>query len=211
MTIQTNSGKDCARAWEIMPWVLQSTAPGEDGEWLMHHLAQCESCSAEFAQQSRLRCALSLPMDIPVDADAGLKHLLERLDAPEPDTTPARLWSSGNRLTRALAVAVLVQAIGIGVLGARLWSDEVPQYRTLSQPAMLEPAGAIRVAPVASMTLSDWNELLRNFGLRVVDGPNDVGAYTVVPKGSPATSVQLLQELRASRSIRLAERVDDTP
>jgi hypothetical protein len=27
MTIQMNSGKDCARAWEIMPWALQSTAP----------------------------------------------------------------------------------------------------------------------------------------------------------------------------------------
>src|SRR5690348_13769894 len=124
MTIPMNSGKDCARAWEIMPWALQATAPGEQCDWLMHHLAQCEACSTEFAQQSRLRCALSLPADIPVDADAGLKHLLERLDAPEPDTTPARLWSSGNRLTRALAIAVLVQAIGIGALGVRLWSDQ---------------------------------------------------------------------------------------
>lgn len=208
MSIETNSGKDCTRAWEIMPWALQSTAPQEQCEWLMHHLAQCESCSTEFAQQSRLRSALTLPVDVPLDVDAGFKHLLERLDAPEPEALPAR---QGNRLTRALAVAVLVQAIGIGVLGLRLWSDQAPQYRTLSQPAAIEPAGAIRVAPSASITLADWNQLLHDFHLRVVDGPNAVGAYTVVPKGSSTASAQLLQGLRASRSIRLAEPVDDTP
>lgn len=210
MTIETNSCKDCTRAWEIMPWVLQATAPQEQGEWLMHHLAQCEACSTEFAQQSRLRSALALPTDVPVDVDAGFKHLLGRLDAPEPATLPSRL-RSGNRWTRALAVAALVQAIGIGVLGTRLWSDQAPQYRTLSQSAVSEPAGAIRVAPTASMTLANWNRLLHDFDLRVVDGPNAVGAYTVVPKQSPAKSARLLQELRASRSIRLAEPVDDTP
>lgn len=210
MSIEANSGKDCTRAWDIMPWVLQATAPREQGEWLMHHLAQCEACSTEFAQQSRLRSALALPVDIPVDVDTGLQHLLERLDAPEPETLPARL-RPGNRLTRALAVAVLVQAIGIGALGLRLWSDQAPQYRTLSQPTLSEPAGAIRVAPTASMTLADWNQLLHSIGLRVVDGPNAVGAYTVVPKESPAKSALLLQELRASRSIRFAEPVDDTP
>lgn len=210
MTGEKNSGKDCTRAWEIMPWVLQATAPQEQGEWLMHHLAQCEACSTEFAQQSRLRSALALPTDIPVDMDAGFKRLLERIDAPEPAALAARL-RSGNRWTKVLAAAVLVQAIGIGVLGARLWSDEAPQYRTLSQPAVVEPAGAIRVAPVPSMTLANWNQLLRDFDLRVVDGPNTIGAFTVVPKGSPARSAHLLQELRASRSIRLAEPVDDTP
>ncbi|HJP99618.1 MAG TPA: zf-HC2 domain-containing protein [Rhodanobacteraceae bacterium] len=210
MTIEKNSGKDCTRAWEIMPWVLQATAPQEQGEWLMHHLAQCEACSTEFAQQSRLRSALALPADIPVHVDAGFQRLLGRIDAPEPAMLSSRL-RPGNRWTKVLAVAVLVQAIGIGVLGARLWSDQAPQYRTLSQPAVSEPAGAIRVAPTPSMTLANWDQLLRDFDLRVVDGPNTVGAYTVVPKQSPAKSAQLLQELRASRSIRLAEPVDDTP
>lgn len=210
MTNETNAGKDCTRAWEIMPWALQASAPHEQREWLMHHLAQCESCSTEFARQSRLRSALSLPTDVPVDVNAGLKHLFERLDAPEPETRPTRQYS-GTRLTKALAALALVQAIGIGVLGARLWSNDAPQYRTLSQPALIAPAGAIRVAPTASMTLADWDELLNDFGLRVVDGPNAIGAYTVVAKRSPATSARLLQELRASRNIRLVEPVDDTP
>jgi len=211
MTIQTNSGKACARAWEIMPWALQATAPPEQCEWLMHHLAQCEACSAEFAQQSRLRCALSLPTDIPIDANRGLKRLLEHIDAPEPDTTPVRHWSSGSRLTRALAAAVLLQAIGIGALGVRLWSDQAPHYRTLSQPAVLEPAGALRVVPATGMKLADWNKLLHHLGLRVVDGPNEAGAYAVVPVGSAASSAAVLQRLREDRDIRLAESIDDTP
>jgi hypothetical protein len=196
-----------------MPWVLQGTAPRDDSEWLMHHLAHCEPCSIEFAQQSQLRCALSLPTDVPVDVEAGLKHLLERLDASEPETPLWRLWSSGNRLTRALAVAVVVQAIGIGMLGAWMWKDATPQpqYRTLSQPAPVAPTGAIRVVPTASITVSDWNHLLHNLGLRVVDGPNDMGAYTVVANGSPARSARLLQELRASRSIHFAEPVGSLP
>jgi len=211
MTIQTNTGKDCARAWEIMPWVLQTTAAPEQREWLMHHLAQCEACSGEFAQQSRLRCALSLPTDIPVDAERGLKRLLERLDAPEPYATPVRRWSSGNRLTRALAAAVVLQAIGIGALGVRLWSDQAPHYRTLSRPALLEPAGALRVVPAAGMKLADWNKLLHDLGLRVIDGPNDAGAYAVVPAGSASSSASTLRRLRADSDIRLAEPVDDTP
>lgn len=208
MTTQMNSGQDCARAWEIMPWALQATAAPGQREWLMHHLAQCEACSAEFAQQSRLRCALSLPTDVPVDAERGLKHLLERLDAPETEASPVRRWSSG-RLTRALAAAVVLQAIGIGALGVRLWSDQAPRYRTLSQPALLEPAGALRVVPANGMKLADWNKLLHDLGLRVVDGPNDAGAYAVVPAGSSSASA--LRKLRADRDIRLAEPVDNTP
>ncbi|HWG66475.1 MAG TPA: zf-HC2 domain-containing protein [Rhodanobacteraceae bacterium] len=211
MTIQMNSGKDCARAWEIMPWVLQATAVPGQREWLMHHLAQCEACSAEFAQQSRLRCALSLPTDVPVDAESGLKRLLERIDTPETEATPVRRWSSGNRLTRALAAAVVLQAIGIGALSVRLWSDQAPQYRTLSQPALLEPAGALRVVPAPGMKLADWNKLLHDLGLRVIDGPNDAGAYAVVPAESASSSASALRKLRADRDIRLAEPVDNTP
>jgi hypothetical protein len=151
-----------------------------------------------------------LPTDVPVDAERGLKHLLQRLDAPEPETTPVRFWSSG-RWTRLLAVAVVVQAIGIGALGVRLWSDQTPHYRTLSQPALLEPAGALRVVPATGMKLADWNQLLHELDLRVIDGPNDAGAYAVVPAGSTLSSAALLRRLRADRDIRLAEPVDNTP
>jgi len=203
-------GKDCARAWEIMPWTLQGSAPPAQDEWLTQHLVECESCRTEFAQQQRLRRAIALPPDIPVDADAGLRHLLARIDAPDLQETSPRARTSWT--TRALVAAVLVQALGIGVLGARLWSEsEHPVYRTLSQPTQPAPQGAIHVVPDDTMKLADWNALLHGLGLHVVGGPNDVGAYTVVPAAGTAAPDDALRKLRAAHGIRLAEPVATAP
>lgn len=216
MMFQTNPGRDCARAWEAMPWVLQGSAPQDQAELLTGHLAQCESCRAEFARQSRLRRALSLPSDIPLDANVGLKHLLSRLDAPTPQEEPARSRST-SWLTRALAAAVLIQALGIGALGMKLWSEgSSPVYRTLSQtpaPAVPGPtsAGSIHVVPDAGMTVANWSALLHTLDLQVTGGPNAVGAYTVVAKGPASTQRHVLQVLRATPGIRLAEPVATTP
>jgi hypothetical protein len=208
MTFPLGSGRDCVRAWDLMPWVLQDSAPEEQSAWLKNHFAHCESCRTEFTQQSRLRQAMSLPSDIPLDANAGLARLLARLDTPD-----ARDWRqrarSGNWLTRALVAAVLIQAIGIGTLGAKLWS--VGETLPYSQAGSPVTPGSIRVVPDAPMTLADWNALMHTLQLQVVDGPNDVGAYTVAPTGTAATTQQALQQLRTTRGIRLAEPVNSAP
>lgn len=211
-TLPTYSSQDCPRAWEMMPWVLQQSATQEQGQWLARHLAHCAACSAEFAQQERLQQAMSLPTDIQLDAEAGLQRLLGRLDAPMPQAETVRA-RPGGWLTRALAAAVLVQAIGIGALGLKVWSaNEHPAYRTLSQePAAPAAHGAIRVVPDANMTLADWNALLHSLQLQVVGGPNDVGAYTVAPSASASKASNALLQLRAARGVRLAEPVTDTP
>lgn len=214
MTFPMNTSQDCLRAWEAMPWVLQDSATQEQSEWLKNHLAHCESCRAEFAQQTRLRRAMSLPSDIPVDANAGLNRLLSRLDAPMPqESLPFRSRPrSGNWLARAMVAAVLIQAIGIGVLGAKLLSTgNSPAYHTLSQEPSPVASGAIRVVPDANMTLTDWNALLHSLQLQVVGGPNDVGAYTVVPARSNSATQHTLQKLRGTRGIQLAEPVASTP
>lgn len=210
-TFTTDHGTDCAHAWEAMPWVLQHSAPQEQGEWLLNHLAHCESCRAEFAQQRRLRLAMSLPSDIPIDPNAGLRRLLSRLDTPVPKEAPDRV-RSGSWLTRALVAAVLMQALGIGALGGKLWSaDQNAPYRTLSERPSPVPLGAIRVVPDATMKLADWDATLQTLGLRVVDGPNDVGAYMLAPVSPTSTAQHALQQLRVTRGIRLAEPVNSVP
>ena len=211
MTFPIDSGRDCARAWEAMPWALQRGHPQEQNEWLENHLAHCESCRLEFAQQSRLRLALSLPSDIPIDANAGLKRLLGRLDmsAAEQEPLPAR---SANWLTRALVAAVLIQALGIGILGAKLHTGGTPPaYHTLSQESLPVAPGAMHVVPDASMTLADWDALLRSLRLQVIGGPNDVGAYTIVATDPASVAPHALQQLRATPGIRLAEPVASSP
>jgi hypothetical protein len=213
-SLPTYSSHDCPRAWEVMPWVLQDTVTQSQRDWFDHHLEHCESCRAEFAQQTRLQRAMALPSDIAVDADAGLQRLLGRLDTPpaQQENKPIPQTRSGHWLTRALVAAVLLQAIGLGALGVKLgWTSQDASYRTLSQtPAVAAPSGAIHVVPDASMTLADWDALLHALQLQVVGGPNDVGAYTVAPINATSQSHNVLQQLRASRGVRLAEPVNDT-
>ena len=215
MTFPMNASRDCARAWEAMPWVLQGNAAPEQAQWLDGHLAQCEACRVEYAQQLRLRDALALPADVAVDANAGLKHLLNRLDAHDAETAlPARTRARGTGwLLRGLAAAVVLQALGIGILGMKLYGQQgAADYRTYSsQDVAPAPAGAIRVVPDAAMKVADWNTVVHALHLQVVGGPNAVGAYTVVPAGTATTQAEVVQQLRATRGIRMAEPVASVP
>ena len=57
------------------------------------------------------------------------------------------------------------------------------------------------------MALTDWNALLHVLRLRVVGGPDAAGAYIVGPMSSAATTPHLLQQLRATHGVRLAEAI----
>lgn len=217
MTFQKDIGRDCPRAWEAMPWVLQGDASPVQGAWLNMHLAECEACRKEFAQQERLRAALALSPELDIDAEAGLTRLLARIDEADPQqAATSRRAASSSWLTRALVAAVLVQAIGIGVLGIKLGGEvpghaAAPVYRTLSQESVPAPAGSLHVVPVATLKVAEWNALLRQYHLRVVGGPNDVGAYTLVSTDGNTPAPQTLQGLRADPGIRFAEPATDTP
>jgi anti-sigma factor RsiW len=217
MTFQKDIGRDCPRAWEAMPWVIQGGASPTQGAWLNMHLAECQACREEFAQQERLRAALDMPCDLPIDAEAGLARLLARIDEADPQrVTPPRRAFSSSWLARGLVAAVLIQAVGIGVLGIKLNSDRneqaaAPAYRTLSQDTASAPAGSLRVVPASTMKVADWNALLHENHLRVAGGPNDVGAYTLVPTEGAQATAQILESLRANPGIRLAEPISAAP
>ena len=214
MTFQKDVGRDCTRAWEAMPWVLRGDASMAQDDWLKMHLAGCAACRDEFAQQERLREALALPPDLDVDAEAGLARLLARIDASEAAPPVKRRIGSSSWLVRGLMAAVIVQAVGIGVLGVKLRGEAPPPaaYRTLSQDTAPVAAGSLRVVPQSTMKVSDWNAFLHTFHLRVTGGPNDVGAYTLAPlDGEAPLTAQTLQRLRATPGIRFAEPVSGAP
>ena len=212
MAFPMNPNKDCVLAWEAMPDALQDALTAQQREWLDGHLAECGSCRAQFAQQQRLQRAMSLPAGVPVDVEAGLQRLFSRIDNPDIATARAPVHASGWA-GRALVAAVVLQAIGLGVMGTKLWSLEQPAsvYRTLSEEAAPAAAGSIRLVPDPAMTVADWDALLQANGLRVSAGPNDVGGYTVVPLADAAGREALVQRLRSAPGIRLAEPVAGTP
>ncbi|KAF1007403.1 MAG: hypothetical protein GAK28_01745 [Luteibacter sp.] len=117
----------------------------------------------------------------------------------------------GGWLVRGLVAAVVIQAIGIGILSVKVHQDGVPPaYHTYSQvPTSPTPPGAIHVIPDAGMKVSEWNALVHAMRLEVVGGPNDVGAYTVVPVAGASARADVLQRLRSAQGIRMAEPVAD--
>lgn len=211
MAFTPTANKDCVLAWEAMPDALLGALTPQQSEWLDSHLACCDACRGQFAQQQYLKRALSLPVDLPIDAEAGLQRLLSRIDHPDVPKA-ADVPRPVGMVGRGLVAVLLLQTIGLGVLGAKLWSLEpAPAYRTLSQEAVPAPGGSIRLVADPALKVAEWEALLDANGLRVVDGPNRVGGYTVAPRSGSAGREVLIQRLRATRGILLAEPVAGPP
>lgn len=207
----STSGKDCVLAWEVMPHGFQGNLTRQQAGWLDDHMAGCDACREQYAYEQRLQRAMSRPAGVPMDEEAGLQRLLARIDGPgvPKDWTS---WRPAGWAERALVAAVLLQAIGLGVMGSMLWSmDPSPAYRTFSREDAPMPPGSIRLVPDPRIEVADWNELLQVHGLRVVAGPNEAGAYTVAPLSDAARRDALVRRLRATDGIRLAEPVASPP
>jgi hypothetical protein len=216
LTSTTDPGREHLLVWEALPWVLNGSATAEQQRLVAGHLPHCADCRAEYAhQQDVLRAVSAPPTDNAPDAEAGLRQLFARIDdedaqaAQEVAAPPPRRRAANGPLTYALAACVLVQAVGLGLMGLNLAQRDGTQagYQTLSQPS---PAAArvatVRVVPDPGMPLADWDALLRQHRLRVVDGPNRVGAYALAPAaGESPPPAGWLEQLRAAPGVRLAE------
>ncbi|MFO1340391.1 MAG: zf-HC2 domain-containing protein [Burkholderiaceae bacterium] len=211
---------DHLRAWGLLPWVVNGRATAEQAQWVDAHVAGCDDCRAELAWQRSLRDAIAAPPAVAAgDPEAALQRLMARLDVPAEaqPLPPAPAPAGGPRyLTQALVAAVVVQAVGLGLLSLHLWPgaghDAAPGYQTLSEPAAA--AGTLRVLPDGAMTQADWRALLQAQGLQVVAGPNAAGAYALAPAAGTGALLprdQALARLRASPGVRLAEPIGEAP
>jgi hypothetical protein len=236
-----------ARAWALIPWLVNGRADAADRAAAEQHLLHCAECRAELAAQQRLRQGVQDHLPAPaagLDAERGLQRLLGRLDqlpleqdgADPAQATPAarpRLADAGasgapahaaaaprrtGRLHTALAAAVVAQAVGLALLSLQLMRSDDAPYRTLSQPGAVAAApAAYRVAPDPALPMQQWQALLDDTQLRVVDGPNAAGAYALAPRAaasataSDAASAAVLARLRADPGVRLAEALGPAP
>jgi hypothetical protein len=115
---------------------------------------------------------------------------------------------------------MVVQAIGLGALGAAWWSrPSAPApmpagaYRTLSAPEAAVPAATIRVVFAPELTMAQLRAVLSATRLQVLAGPNEVGVFTLGPAGDSnrAATEAALRELRASPQVRFAEGIASAP
>lgn len=198
------------RVWTMLPWVANATISAEQKSQVEAHIERCADCREELEIQRALRNAVQAQEPTAwTDPETGLSKLLGRIDEPLveqplPTTTPQRKRSP---LIAAMAAAIFVQAIGIGLLSVRRpGPGKDPQYITLSQPQALLPTASLRVVPAPSLTMAAWQELLRSNRLHVVGGPNTVGAYELaVETPSRAGVDSLAARLRENADLEFVE------
>src|SRR3546814_14128454 len=89
-----------------MPHALQGNLTRPQADWLDRHLARCDPCRGQFAQEQRLQRAWMLPASAPVDAEAGLQRLFARIDQPDSPALGQHL-RVGGWAGRVLVAAVL--------------------------------------------------------------------------------------------------------
>ena len=207
------------RVWELIPWVVNGRASGEERRLVEEHLAGCGDCREEHDFQARLRMAMSREPRAEVPADAGaaaasLQRLWQRIDGEE-QPAPAFRRRAGGSLARGLLLAVLIEAIGIVALSAALWTRDSPQdgtplYRTLSAPAEGAGRATIRAVLQPTLTLGELQALLERAQLQIVAGPSDAGVYSLAPLSAHtgAGAQAALEQLRAHPGVRFAEPVD---
>jgi anti-sigma factor RsiW len=220
MKNRTDFEAEHRRAWEAIPWIVNGSATDAQRQWVDEHVQACEDCRAEFARQRELQLAIAQESAPVTDADAGLQRLFQRIDhaadeaalAPADGARPRERRSGFSGLVYGLTFAVVVEAVGISVLGVGLLShtDPAPVYRTLSDAPAAGARATIRIVPAADMSIGDLQQLLHGLQLEVVAGPNESGAYALAPVAEHASVASKglddqVARLRAAPGMRLVE------
>lgn len=194
------------RAWEAIPWLVNGRIGEAERNLLEAHLRMCRDCSEEFASQQRLRDGVLRQPGPAPDPEAALARLWQRIDAE----AAMRPGGRAAPWTRWLAAAVVVQAIALAALLGARFAPAAPTYRTLSTATAASPPHAIRAVFSGDLPIAELGHLLDRAGLTIVDGPNEVGVYTLAPRAdSPRDAALAL--LRADGRVRFAEPVADSP
>jgi hypothetical protein len=115
-----------AEAWALLPWLANGRIAGEEREWVEAHVHTCAECRAELAAQRMISSGMrddAVPTPTAAsDEQRSFDKLWARIEASESATLPATGTGGGggfraSRTVRWLAAAVIVQAVGLGVLG----------------------------------------------------------------------------------------------
>lgn len=196
--------------WELIPWVVNGTATPNERQDVERHLRDCADCRDEYALQMQFHAGMNAGGDIERDAQPSLRRLLARIDTPEEQALSADAAPPARaRWPQWLAAAVVVQAIGLALLGgAQLKQAGAPDagYRTLTN-APAASAAAIRLVPSPQLSLTELSQLLAAQQLRVVEANADATILGVAPTHETADVDAIVARLRATPGVLLAEPV----
>jgi hypothetical protein len=198
-----------AEAWALLPFVASGRIEAADREWIDAHLQSCAECRAELAAQRKLADEMQhegalAPADEALAEERSFNKLWSRIEAAEspgtvPEVAPEVRVAGGSRGARAvrwLAAAVIVQAIGLGVLGVYSITGtgaarQGGEFQTVTSE---KPVGANVAAPAVRLvfapdtSIETVNTILTHQGLEVIAGPGTAGIFTTALSAEAAAA-----------------------
>ncbi len=180
-----------SEAWAMLPWLANGRIAPEEREWVEAHLAGCAECRAELAAQRTVADEMVRTTQVAPalnDEQKAFNKLWARIEVSESlaDSTavaggPAAPAPRSSRTVRWLAAAVIVQAIGLGMLGlSALRGGAGPEYVNVSKPLNPLEAPAVRLVFEPESSMETINTLLAHQGLQLVEGPGLQGNFTAI-------------------------------
>lgn len=205
-----------AEAWAMLPFLANGRISAEEREWVEMHVQSCHACREEFAaQQSLAEHLLDAEVPFPVNEQRAFAKLWTRIEASEsalpeqPRTALDRGGSAPRRTIRWLAAAVVVQAIGLALLGATALrtADAPGEFRTVTSGETRTMGPSIRLVFSDDASIAEVSDLLSRHDLELVSGPQGNGIFTANHKTSAESgSIEAVASaLREDARVQFAE------
>lgn len=214
MTSRSSPTEAHVEVIELLPWFVNGTLTDDERTAVERHVSSCLPCRKALKEELRLRALVADDALSPLSPRHGLDRLLSEIDAADArdrpghrETTPR--WRDARGLGLAVAASLAIAVVGVWTV---LSIDRPPpaggDFSTLTGPAA---GGAARIDVVfaAGLTAADREAVLGEIHGTIVEGPSDVGRYTIEIEGGSASEAdveQILARLRQDDRVRLASR-----
>lgn len=204
-------------AAKLLPWFVVDALSESELELVQAHLEGCALCLADVQRERQVRALARGNPVVEHAPQAGLHKLMARIDEVEREAPAAASDHAvppaairRPKVVRWLAAAVIVQALGLGILGAWLWARgaelRTPRFHTMSSPsASSGRTSQIRVVFAPSMMSADMQALLTSISATVTAGPSEAGVYDLALRNKGVTMDAALAQLRANAGVTFAE------
>jgi len=193
-------------AQDLLPWFVNGTLDAAEASSVARHIAACERCQKDAAEQAQLRASASA-MQATGDVERDWALLRRRIEADPRAPTRRRegalpgSWRRWLPFTVALQGAVILALAGVLIAGPA----REERYRALgAQPAVSE-ANAVAVFR-GDATSEQMRDALHAVGARIVGGPTITDAY-LLRLNDPTP--QVLSRLRAQPGVLRVEALQE--
>ena len=188
---------------ELLPWYVNGTLSADEHAEVESHLGACIPCRAALEEERRLRGLIRSQEDIPLSAEHGISDLMRQIDG---GSVAMRRQPMQPRFVTAIAaacIAVVVAVVLLRVPGVEQISGE---FTTLTN----SPATTTNHIDIVLSDGVDESQILsviEEFGGTVVEGPSELGRFTVAVRvGEAVTTQDVIDSLAQDPRVRFVGR-----